>query len=641
MLTVVLDGNPSMPGSWKISLAVLAICAIAARNYADDGWRTVGHQQSANDSSGNSAHRPRLLLIMPTQKVAVPGTVTVTSAPPENVAVTLVPIPPHNGWKSNNDADKPRTAYWRRAHSSASADVMGIESYDSQRSAKPAESAGKTHTAACDATGSTTYSCIGAGTSTYELTCPSGDTPSVVSSNVSRGLASYDSKRPDELPESAGENCTAACDTTGFVTYSSPAAGTSTYELTATSADTPSLISSDMFTGFASYDSNRTGEPAEASAEIRTADFNSAGLVTYSCSEAGTATYRLSCVSTDSPRKVLQIGHSASPARQNSTSDSEPDSTDGEGVSAIEATGNGLTASELISVKRNALVSKSHYLEQLRSLVCEDEQVPGSYLSDLNQLIAGGSKWLLAKDELIDLEPSAAEPTLMSGDYLSDLQRLVEGLPVAARQTHLVSGPQYDQGPYRIAYGQSGSATEYYEIPRLSEAECRALGNNNAGVDSLFIPLHEVTVTGHSTAPPILPADAPSDKLEPPPDFASRLVGADAPAYYYAQGYGVGCVPRNTHRFYNNPLYFEDPNLERCGISRGCLTTASSAVDFAWQTVLMPYRATVQHPSDCVAALPDCPTCHNFGSDAYASKWSWKAAAVQGAAVTGMFFVIP
>jgi hypothetical protein len=92
---------------------------------------------------------------------------------------------------------------------------------------------------------------------------------------------------------------------------------------------------------------------------------------------------------------------------------------------------------------------------------------------------------------------------------------------------------------------------------------------------------------------------------------------------------------------WHNPLYFEDPNLERCGQTKACLTTLSSAVHFTTMLALTPYLTTVDHPRDCVQALPDCPTCHSFASDAYFPEWSWKAAAVQTAAVTGLVFIIP
>jgi hypothetical protein len=352
------------------------------------------------------------------------------------------------------------------------------------------------------------------------------------------------------------------------------------------------------------------------------------------------------------PTLVFNVSHTTT-----SSGDDAPAVYSARPIAEAKSDNNGVAAdcaaTALVEVKAATDSSRSDYLQQLHELAHKDDErnsagqvQQGSYLSDLNQLIAGDSKWLLAKDELLDLEPGAAEPILMSGDYLSDLQKLVAGMPTVAQQTRFASAAQYAQNaqrPYRLTYSQNETTQRYYKIPRSLTAECREPGQdqNSADISALFTPLHAIDVNAHSTAPPTLPKRVENGELELPEDFSCEWMGANAPSYYYAHGYGVRRAPRNTHQFYNNPLYFEDPNLERCGRSKGCLTTASSALHFAAQIATMPYKATVNHPSDCVAALPDCPTCHKFGSDAYLPEWSWKAAAVQAAAITGAFYAIP
>jgi hypothetical protein len=74
---------------------------------------------------------------------------------------------------------------------------------------------------------------------------------------------------------------------------------------------------------------------------------------------------------------------------------------------------------------------------------------------------------------------------------------------------------------------------------------------------------------------------------------------------------------RNTFPLRYQPLYFEDPNMERCGNSAGCLTEATSIVHFATRIPLLPLMMTAQPPCRCVKALPDCPTCSEFGCEAY------------------------
>lgn len=99
--------------------------------------------------------------------------------------------------------------------------------------------------------------------------------------------------------------------------------------------------------------------------------------------------------------------------------------------------------------------------------------------------------------------------------------------------------------------------------------------------------------------------------------------------------------PRNTFRFRHQPLYFEDPNLERCGDSYGCFTEAVSIAHFAGRIPLLPYMMASDNPHNTVPALKDCPTGCSFGPEAYLPRPTVKAIAVEAAAVTGFIFVIP
>lgn len=160
-------------------------------------------------------------------------------------------------------------------------------------------------------------------------------------------------------------------------------------------------------------------------------------------------------------------------------------------------------------------------------------------------------------------------------------------------------------------------------------------------VSELFEPMGSVRVTGPSSIPPTLEENEDVVSLPEPDDQAGPYMESSVRACYYTLGYGVRRPPRNTWRFYCHPLYYEEVNLERCGRSKGCCTTACSALHFASRAAITPYLMTLQHHDDCVCTLPDCPTCHKFGCDATCPKWSWKAALVQGAAVTGLVYAIP
>ena len=101
--------------------------------------------------------------------------------------------------------------------------------------------------------------------------------------------------------------------------------------------------------------------------------------------------------------------------------------------------------------------------------------------------------------------------------------------------------------------------------------------------------------------------------------------------------------PRNTFQVRHQPLYFEDPNMERCGASNGCLTEATSIFHFASRIPLLPYMMASNSPHECVNALPDCPTSQNqkFDLEAYMPRPTLKAVAVQAAATVGGAYIIP
>jgi hypothetical protein len=89
----------------------------------------------------------------------------------------------------------------------------------------------------------------------------------------------------------------------------------------------------------------------------------------------------------------------------------------------------------------------------------------------------------------------------------------------------------------------------------------------------------------------------------------------------------------------SNPLYFEEPNLERNGYQFGCLQPAVSAAHFFATIPLLPYKMAVHPPHECVYSLGyyrpgDCaPLQHerfHFQPD---------AAAAETGAVMGLIFL--
>jgi hypothetical protein len=98
---------------------------------------------------------------------------------------------------------------------------------------------------------------------------------------------------------------------------------------------------------------------------------------------------------------------------------------------------------------------------------------------------------------------------------------------------------------------------------------------------------------------------------------------------------------RNLHPIWYKPLYFEDPNLERCGKGVGVFNEALSAVRFFGRVPALPTMLANNPPCQCVRALPDCPTCHKFGHETYLSVPEPDGALLQIAATVGLIFLIP
>lgn len=90
-----------------------------------------------------------------------------------------------------------------------------------------------------------------------------------------------------------------------------------------------------------------------------------------------------------------------------------------------------------------------------------------------------------------------------------------------------------------------------------------------------------------------------------------------------------------------NPLYFEDPNLERCGNACGVFTDAVSIVHFGGRIPLLPYLMATNCPDSKVRALPDCPACREYDCEAYIPQPTILPVTVQGLAVVGLIFIIP
>ena len=139
----------------------------------------------------------------------------------------------------------------------------------------------------------------------------------------------------------------------------------------------------------------------------------------------------------------------------------------------------------------------------------------------------------------------------------------------------------------------------------------------------------------------LLPVTAKGDTLKTPEGIGEHQSSRIIETHYIAAPWTIARPPNFSHPIKYQPLYFEDPNLERCGATYGCLTEFSSIAHMGMRIPMLPYLMASNSPHECVRALPDCPTCCRFGMDAYVPRPTAKATAVETAAIVGFIFLIP
>lgn len=132
-----------------------------------------------------------------------------------------------------------------------------------------------------------------------------------------------------------------------------------------------------------------------------------------------------------------------------------------------------------------------------------------------------------------------------------------------------------------------------------------------------------------------------SKNLVEPTDTALAMLRLRKSFNVFAISQAPWQANRDSYPFYHKPLWFEDPNLERCGRGWGPFTTTVSAIRASANIPILPYRFTAEKPWCCVRTLPDCTTCEKFGYEAYLPPWSLSAAAVQAAATVGIIYIVP
>ncbi|MEZ6122902.1 MAG: hypothetical protein R3C49_06960 [Planctomycetaceae bacterium] len=139
----------------------------------------------------------------------------------------------------------------------------------------------------------------------------------------------------------------------------------------------------------------------------------------------------------------------------------------------------------------------------------------------------------------------------------------------------------------------------------------------------------------------LVPETPNGTELKVPEDQGAELYASFGSVYDSTPAVIPSGPARNWFQTYHQPLYFEDPNLERCGIHHGCLTDAVSLLWFFGRVPAVPYMVGSQPPCQCVPSLGDCPLCHAYDHTAYLPPPNVRGAVFQAVCTVGMVFLIP
>lgn len=189
---------------------------------------------------------------------------------------------------------------------------------------------------------------------------------------------------------------------------------------------------------------------------------------------------------------------------------------------------------------------------------------------------------------------------------------------------------------------QSVAAQEKSDAPKTVEPAVQPMDEVQTPSDAILAelkPVRSIEIRKAVEVPPLAEMDNP--QLREPADQAGAMLRKRPPFKFWPVYRDPWVASRDSFAFHHNPLWFEDPNLERCGRGKGHFTSVSSFLQFNTNIAFLPYRMTAEPWHACVRTLPDCTVCQKFGCDAYLPPWSWRAAAVQAGCIVGFIYAIP
>ena len=132
-----------------------------------------------------------------------------------------------------------------------------------------------------------------------------------------------------------------------------------------------------------------------------------------------------------------------------------------------------------------------------------------------------------------------------------------------------------------------------------------------------------------------------------PSNRASELLVVDGSRWITATGSVVPPPNRYPVAFCHRPLYYQQPDLERCGQTYrcgghklGCLQNAVSGFTFLVNTMVLPYRIATERPGCLISHQGDCRTCQNTGGDIDPLQPGTCGCMTEAAAIAGFTFLL-
>ncbi len=179
----------------------------------------------------------------------------------------------------------------------------------------------------------------------------------------------------------------------------------------------------------------------------------------------------------------------------------------------------------------------------------------------------------------------------------------VAGLMAIAVAAQCLGATAVAEESFTESANKPGSELATREKPDETDMTLRSRATM-AHLNRLRKPIHQIEI-----------AD-PQSHLQKPENRAASVMEVAAPIQIASLGYGVPIPNRYTIGQAHRPLYFEQPNVERCGNGFGVFQNAVSGFTFLANTMALPYRMGKQPPHCEVPAGGDCRTCQSLPSGA-------------------------